>query len=177
MSVKSLTQQRLWFVHPSSLTFMALLVMVVWVIGSEGGDPMALVRPGTMYLEGNPQGTQGYDGQFVYYIARDPNPDTVKPFLDVPAYRYQRILLPLLARFVALGEGWAIPWALAALGILFQTAGTWALSTLLAEWGVNRGMRWRMDCLPGSLWLLPDLPEPLAMGVGRRRLSGDTAPA
>ncbi|HET9411689.1 MAG TPA: hypothetical protein VFO38_02490, partial [Candidatus Saccharimonadales bacterium] len=113
-----------------------------------------------------PQGTQGYDGQFVYYIARDPDPETVKPFLDVPAYRYQRILLPLLARFVALGQDLAIPWSLAALGILFQTAGTWALATLLDGWGVNRWYALAYGMFAGlTLAVRLDLPEPLAYGL------------
>jgi hypothetical protein len=166
MSVKSLTHQPLWFVHPASLTFAVLLVMVLWVIGAEGGDPMALVRPGTMYLEGNPQGTQGYDGQFVYYIARDPNPENVKLFLDVPAYRYQRILLPILARSVVLGRASAIPWSLAVLGIFFQTAGTWALATLLEGWGVSRWYALAYGLFAGlTLAVRLDLPEPLAYGL------------
>jgi hypothetical protein len=127
---------------------------------------MALVRPGTMYLERDPQGTQGYDGQFVYYIARDPNPETVKQLLDVPAYRYQRILLPLLARIVVLGQDSAIPWSLAVLGILFQTAGTLALAALLDGWGINRWYSLAYGLFAGfTLAVRLDLPEPLAYGL------------
>ena len=164
--VKSITRQQDWLFHPASLTFLVLVVMVVWVVVSQGGDPMALVRPGTMYLEGDPQGTQGYDGQFVYYIARDPNPETVKQFLDVPAYRYQRILLPLLARFVVFGQGSAIPWSLAVLGILSQTAGTWALAVLLDGWGINRWYSLAYGLFAGfTLAVRLDLPEPLAYAL------------
>jgi hypothetical protein len=164
--VKSVPRKRVWLLHPASLTFLFLVAMVAWVMANEGGNPMALVRPGTMYLEGNPQGTPGYDGQFVYYIARDPNPETVKQFLDVPAYRYQRILLPLLARFVVLGQASAIPWSLAILGILFQTAGTWALAALLDGWGVNRWYSLAYGLFAGfTLAVRLDLPESLAYGL------------
>ncbi len=50
---------------------------------------------------------EGYDGQFAYYIARDPadSPDC----LDVPAYRMQRILLPALGALFSLGQDAADP--------------------------------------------------------------------
>jgi len=164
--IKPITRKQIWFFHPASLTFLVLAIMVVWVVASQGGDPMALVRPGTMYLEGDPQGTQGYDGQFVYYIARDPNPETVERLLDVPAYRYQRILLPLLARFMVLGQDSAIPWSLAVLGIAFQTAGTWALAALLDGWGINRWYSLAYGLFAGfTLAVRLDLPEPLAYGL------------
>ena len=47
-------------------------------------------------------GKAGYDGQFNYAIAADPL--HASPALDVPAYRYQRILYPLLVRALALGQ-------------------------------------------------------------------------
>jgi hypothetical protein len=163
---KSVIRRRIWYLHPASLTFLVLVAMVAWVIANEGGDPMALVRPGTMYMEGDPQGTQGYDGQFGYYIARDPNPETARQFLDVPAYRYQRILLPLLARFVVFGQGAAIPWSLAVLGIFFQTAGTWALAALLDGWGISRWYSLAYGLFAGfTLAVRLDLPEPLAYGL------------
>ncbi len=166
MSAKTPARWRTRLIHPASLTFLVLTAIVVWVIASEGGDPMSLVRPGTMYLDGDPKGTQGYDGQFVYYIARDPHPETVKPFLDVPAYRYQRILLPLLARFVVLGQGAAIPWSLAVLGILIQSAGTWALAALLDGWKVSRWYALAYGLFAGfTLAVRLDLPEPLAYGL------------
>ncbi len=160
------TRRQIRLFHPASLTFLVLLALVAWVIVGAGGDPMALVRPGTMYLEGDSQGTQGYDGQFVYYIARDPNPTSVKQFLDVPAYRYQRILLPLLARLLVLGEWAAIPWSLAVLGIVLHTLGTWALAALLDGWGVSRWYSLAYGLFAGfTLAVRLDLPEPLAYGL------------
>jgi hypothetical protein len=52
----------------------------------------------------------GYDGQFYYYLAKHPlgRPGELK-YLDIPAYRYQRIGYPLLARLLAFGSVAAIP--------------------------------------------------------------------
>ena len=66
-------------------------------------DPLGLAELGTRYSQLDPAGTEGYDGQFAYYIAVSPNPKDVAIQLDVPAYRYQRILYPLMARSLALG--------------------------------------------------------------------------
>ena len=83
------------FLNPAIVTMFLMTSLVVFVILCAGGDPLDLVQIGTMFSEGKQNGTEGYDGQFVYYIARNLNPHQVKDYLDVPAYRYQRILLPL----------------------------------------------------------------------------------
>jgi len=133
-----------------------------------GGDPMVLVRVGGHYARGEPitDENQGYDGQFVYYIARDLQPQRVSPHLDVPAYRYQRILLPLLARALSLGNIDLLPWALAALGVLSVAAGTWVVSELLDGWGINRWYALVYGTWAGFLLaVVVDLPEPLAYGL------------
>jgi len=151
---------------PAILTLLVLTLVVVAVIHSASGDPLALARLGTRFSQGDLNGSEGYDGQFVYYIARDPNPASVAPFLDAPAYRYQRILLPLLARWLALGNLWAIPWVLAGLGIISQTAGTWVVSRLLSGWGVNRWYAIVYGLWVGFVLAVRlDLPEPLAYAL------------
>jgi hypothetical protein len=52
----------------------------------------------------------GYDGQFVYYIALDPL--NARYYLDSPAYRYTRILYPLTARLLAVGQAGLVPYAM-----------------------------------------------------------------
>jgi hypothetical protein len=81
----------------------AVLVVVEW-------DPMRFVLLGPRYAEGAPNGEQGYDGQFSYQIAF--NPLQGWRYVDRPAYRYQRILYPLLARLFALGQRDWIPYTL-----------------------------------------------------------------
>jgi hypothetical protein len=56
----------------------------------------------------------GYDGQFYYRLALSPfatAPSAGGVVFDHPAWRAQRILLPLLVRALALGQPAAIPWA------------------------------------------------------------------
>lgn len=152
--------------NPAVVTLFAMTIMVLMVTASAGWDPLVLARLGTRYSLGDANGTEGYDGQFVYYIARDPRPEAVAGQLDVPAYRYQRILLPLAARFVALGNIAAVPWVLALIGILSQAAGTWAVSVLLDEWGTSRWYALTYGLFAGfTLAVRLDLPEPLAYAL------------
>lgn len=151
---------------PAFLTALACAFLCAAVILSAGGDPLALARIGTYFSQGDPAGSRGYDGQFIYYIARDLTPASVAPLLDVPAYRYQRILLPLLARLLAFGNEAALPWTLAFLGVLSQFAGTWAVSRILETWGVNRWLALVYGLWVGYLLAVRlDLPEPLAYGL------------
>lgn len=154
------------FINPTVVTLLLMTVMVAIVIFSANGDPLALARLGTMFSEGDPDGNQGYDGQFVYYIARDLRPEVVTAYLDVPAYRYQRILLPILVRVLAIGSITALPWVLPILGILAQAGGTYAVSELLDGWGVSRWYSLSYGLWVGfSLAIRLDLPEPLAYGL------------
>ena len=66
--------------------------------------------------------SNGYDGQYAYYIARDPA--HAAGCLDVPAYRYQRILLPVLGRVLALGNTDAIPAAFVLINLVALVGST-----------------------------------------------------
>ena len=167
MRAKAILNKKHWkLAGPALLTFGVSLLLVAGVIFLSGGDPLTLARLGTRYSEGDLQGTQGYDGQFVYYIARDWNPTTVSGFLDVPAYRYQRILLPALAHIFSGGNPALIPWGLAILGVISHTLGTWVVTILLVRWKINP---WY--ALVYGLWVVfwgairLDLPEPLAYAL------------
>lgn len=128
-----------------------------------GMDPVALAEIGTRFSEADPQGSEGYDGQFGYFMALDLDPYSVAPRLDVPAYRYQRILLPLLARLLALGRTEWIPWTLPILNLAAHGLGTY----LLAAWLERRGSSGWFAVIYG-LWVGLvagvglDLYEPLA---------------
>ncbi len=151
---------------PTIVTFFVALALVVIAIQSAGGEALALARIGTQFSQGDPQGSEGYDGQFVYYIARNPDPQQVAPYLDEPAYRYQRILLPLLARALSLGNEAVIPWMLVILGVLSLAGGVWAVSELFAGWGMSRWYALIYGLWAGfTLALVVDLPEPLAYGL------------
>jgi hypothetical protein len=151
---------------PALVTLGCLAVLALAVIASAGGDPLTLAQIGTRFSQGDPQGSLGYDGQFIYYIARDPAPQRVAPLLDEPAYRYQRILLPLLARLLALGSPDRIPWTILLVGLLAQTAGAFLVGELLAGWGVSRWYALVYGLGAGfALAVRLDLPEPLAYAL------------
>ncbi|MCI0518664.1 MAG: hypothetical protein L0Z70_00210 [Chloroflexi bacterium] len=152
--------------RPEVVTLLCLAALAAGVLIQSGGAPLAFARLGTLYSEGQAEGTQGYDGQFVYYIASDLNPATVAAKLDAPAYRYQRILMPLAARLLSFGSADALPWVLIALGILSQAAGVWAVSELLAGWGISRWYALIYGLWAGFMLATRlDLPEPLAYAL------------
>jgi len=149
---------------PTGVTVAVCLLYVLGVLISAGGDPMTFALLGTRFSQGDPHGTEGYDGQFVYQIALDPL--GAAPYIDVPAYRYQRILYPLLARLLALGQPALIPWMLILVNLAAIGGGTWATGQLLADLRVSRWYA-LVYGLYGSqlLSLRADLNEPLAQAM------------
>src|SRR5690348_8804109 len=51
---------------------------------------------------------EGYDGYYGYLIARDPL--YAARTIDAPPYRFQRILLPALVRFLSFGQVDSLPY-------------------------------------------------------------------
>jgi len=150
----------------------ALLALVVGVIyagarmAPAGFDPVALAEIGPRYAELEPDAEPGYDGQFTLFIALDPNPRTVASHLDVPAYRYQRILLPITARLLSFAQPGIIPWMLLFINLASLAIGTRLLTELVIERGFSPGY-----ALVYGLWvgiIAPvglDLHEPLAYAL------------
>jgi hypothetical protein len=86
---------------------------------------------------------QAYDGEFFYRLAVDPLVlRDIGIALDTPSYRQQRIVYPLLAAGVSLGQQAWVPWGLVVvnvlgLGVLGALAGRYALDLgRPAWWGV-----------------------------------------
>ncbi|MBN2548591.1 MAG: hypothetical protein JXB15_05520 [Anaerolineales bacterium] len=152
--------------HPVTLTALVTIVLVGVTLLLADGDPLALARLGTRYSQGDPNGSEGYDGQFVYYIARDLAPLAVEPFLDAPAYRYQRILLPLLVYFLSLGSQTLLPWMLIFIGVVAQVVGTWAVAKMMTCRGVSRWYALAYGLWAGLLLsVVTDMTEPLAYAL------------
>jgi hypothetical protein len=120
---------------------------------ARGGDVTAMVMAGKPVINRDslPPGfaiipdQAGYDGQYYYRLARTPFTNQrveLGIVLDLPAYRQQRILYPLLARAVALGNTAALPPALllvnlAALCLLGWIGGLYARELgVHALWGL-----------------------------------------
>lgn len=155
-----------FLISPTLITLLFATLLVLVVVARAEGDWLSLVRIGTLYAEGNPGGTEGYDGQFIFYIARNPDPEQVAPLLDVPAYRYQRILMPLFVRALAYGDERVLPVVMAWVGILSLAGGTWAVEQLFLSWGISRWYALVYGTWAGFLLaLVVDLPEPLAYGL------------
>ena len=113
--------------------------------------------------------TQGYDGQYYFFIAVDPahGRDYMHVGTDDQAgFRYARIVYPLLARAAAGGSVHRVAWSLLAINLLAVLGGTAAL----AAWLVQRGRSPAFAALYG-LWpgmvvsVFRDLAEPLAYGL------------
>jgi hypothetical protein len=141
-----------------------LLVAVVYlaaVVRISGGGAFAFIRIGSRFDPGLPDGTMGYDGQFSYQIAV--SPEASAPKLDVPAYRLQRILYPLLARFAALGDREVIPWTLVIVNLAAMAGGVAATEAILVLRGQNRWYALAYGLNVGMLMSVRlDLTEPTA---------------
>jgi hypothetical protein len=124
---------RLWWIAP----LVCLLYIAVLIIYSD--DMLVLATLGEKYapleLAESVYSDEGYDGQSVYYIAR--YGWEAAPYTDVPAYRFQRILLPFLGGVLALGQSEWIIWTLLAVNLVALAGGTWLLETLLHEYRVS----------------------------------------
>jgi hypothetical protein len=133
-------------------------------LARHGGDPLSFAMVGTRYGQGNAEGTEGYDGQYAYFIARDPLGGW--RYCDVPAYRYQRILYPLLAWTLALGRPLVVPWTLILINLAAVAMGTYFTERLLASHGVSRWYAVAYGLYGGVVaGLRLDLTEPLAYGL------------
>ena len=164
MSNKRIFQYPL--ISPALVTGLVTLILVGIIIGISGGDPLSLANIGTRFSLGDPNGSKGYDGQFVYYIAREATPESTVPYLDEPAYRYQRILLPILARWLSFANLSLIPWAIVTINILAHIAGTWIVSSILEKWSISRWYGLIYGLWVGFMLAIRlDLPEPLAYAL------------
>lgn len=122
----------------------------------------------------------GYDGQFCYFIAVDPV--GAPAYIDRPAYRYTRILYPMAARLLALGQPERIPATLLIVNLLALTGGVWALGAWLRRRGLSPWLALLYGLYSGLFIAYQrDLTEPLSYGLvalavylfdfgGRRRL-------
>lgn len=108
---------------------------------------------------------RGYDGQFYFYLAEDPflrDPATARSLDNT--FRVRRILYPLLAWALALGQRSLVPFTLVLVNVLALT-GLVALCALAAERAGRSGWWGLLPLLYAGTWvpLLLDLTEPLQL--------------
>jgi hypothetical protein len=135
-------------IWPALVSAAACLIFAGARLARVDGEAAQLAEFGTRFTQLDPQGSEGYDGQFSSMMAVDPDPASVAPHLDRPAYRYQRILLPLLARGLAFGDLRSIPWTLLFVGVVSAAAGTAAVARLMLDHG-----QWEGYALGYGLWV------------------------
>jgi hypothetical protein len=150
------------FSSPGLWSAMICCVFVAVVYFTHDCDPLAFVIMGSRFTEGDPSGILGYDGQFAYYIARDPV--GARPYLGAnPSYRYQRIIYPMLARLLALGQPGLIPWTLVLINIVSISWGTELLGRMLESHGLSAWLALLLTFWLGQVFALrADLNEPLS---------------
>jgi hypothetical protein len=152
------------------------LLLIVSVLGS-GHDPRDFVDEGRFFLlkaHSSPvikidpayRGYDfiGYDGQFFYYIALDPI--GARPYVDTPAYRYARIVYPILARILAFGRPGLVPYSLIFVNWMAAGLGTMAVAVWLRRRRVSPWYAIVFGLFPGILIALRyDLSEVLAYAL------------
>ena len=103
--------ERIW---QPALVAAVIYIVYVSIVALRLENPFQLVSLGTDFAPAGLQAYtvdgEGYDGQFSFYIAR--YGWQAEPYLDVPAYRFQRILQPTLAGLVSFGDDGALLLAL-----------------------------------------------------------------
>ncbi|MBI5957490.1 MAG: hypothetical protein HY866_02055 [Chloroflexi bacterium] len=129
--------------RPWMIVLALSLIYLSAIFLSNEADPKVFVTLGECFSRCDGQDgkdceedTEGYDGQFAYYIARNPadSPDC----LDAPAYRAQRILLPALGWLLSFGQKTLIPWIFVAVNLSALVVGTALLEDLLTAERVSR---------------------------------------
>ncbi|MEA3377950.1 MAG: hypothetical protein U9R72_17320 [Chloroflexota bacterium] len=151
-------------IKPWMVVLVAGLAYVGITLARYDGDPLAFALTGSRYSHHEPQGTEGYDGQFAYYVARDPLDGW--QHCDVPAYRYQRILYPVMAWALALGRPAGVPWTLILINLAAVAGGTYFTERLLDRHGVSRWYALAYGLYGGLVaGLRLNLTEPLAYGL------------
>ncbi|MCC6612029.1 MAG: hypothetical protein IT320_01045 [Anaerolineae bacterium] len=154
---------------PWHVTLAVILVHLALILASAGFDPMIFVTidpcfetcqtPGAC----DPTRIGSYDGQFAYYIARDPV--GAAQCLDVPAYRYQRILLPLLGRALALGMTAWLPITMIVANLSVHVVAMALLTRILQEQRANRWLALIYGLFAGLVMAIRlNTPEPLSLG-------------
>jgi hypothetical protein len=111
-----------------------------------------------------PDHPSGYDGQMFYYLALDPV--AARYYMDFPSYRYTRIVYPLAARALALGDPNKVPRSLVALNLLGIAIGTLFLALWLRRRNSSPWLAAVYGLYPGMLLSLERVcADALAYGI------------
>jgi len=127
---------------PALVTLAWLTIMAVFWIRPYGYNPSALIRFGSQnpyYKPGliPPRAVilenKGYDGQYYYYASRDLLAQKKK----IPAFRQQRIGLPLIAWLLGLGKPWPTIMAMIIINLVVASLSAFVAARILHGRGVS----------------------------------------
>ncbi len=137
------------------------IVFTIIALGMHQWNPLWFVWIGEKYANVTAGGATGYDGQFIYYIARDGQ--AAVPHLDNPPYRLQRILFPAIVRLFSWGNADLISWAMIVINILAIVLTTYILARWLNKQNLSPWYALMYSLYIGTfLAYSRDLTEPLA---------------
>ena len=146
------------------------------------GDPAALIVPGDMFAAPDllphdayvyPHST-GYDGQLFFYLAQDPflsgkvasRDQIMSPHIGWVAYRYQRILFPLLGWATSAGDPEVLQWTLPLINLLAVLGAGFLLARFLAARGRSPWLSLvYMLSLGVTIGFVFDVADPLAASL------------
>jgi hypothetical protein len=117
------------------VTFLFISILCGIALRNADNGPVSFIRIGTLFASHDPNGNPGYDGQFAYYIAL--GGANAVPYIDGPTLRYQRILYPLTARVLAMGNSDLVPWTLIAVNVAAHSVGAALFTYLLVTYGIS----------------------------------------
>lgn len=123
------------FFRPSLFVGVVYLLLLLGFVFIKGYHVSDFIHLGTIWSEGNINGTWGYDGQFFYQIAK--NPTGAAKYLDNAPFRYQRTLYPLAARLLSGGNLSLLPFTLLLVNWLSIVFGVEIVANLLIMHQLN----------------------------------------
>lgn len=129
------------------------------------GDPTRFIVAGDRYASADVleepihvlTRSDGYDGQFMYRLAMDPFTNVRSAYgirLDNPRYRQQRILYPLLAWMLSLGDAQRLPWILIGINMFALCALGWLAGVWTQSVGRHAFLGLMFPLYPGALLVL-----------------------
>ncbi|MDO8497085.1 MAG: hypothetical protein Q7S61_00880 [bacterium] len=115
---------------PVCITLILYIFFLVFLLQYKNKDITSLITAGSQFTNKKElisridilSDSSGYDGQFFYRLALNPFTQKQKEYgilLDTPFYRQQRLLYPLMASLISLGNPLVIPYAMVIVNIIF----------------------------------------------------------
>ena len=147
------------------LVFIILAIIDLKVLSKNEWNPRTFILETPKDIPATQEWGVGYDGRFTYILAARPW-GTVEG-LDQPAFRYQRIVFPLLVRILSLNNPTLVPWLMIIINLVATVIVCGTLAWLLKQRGASPWLSLTVIfSLAYLLTIRMDLNEPLALGLG-----------